>query len=357
MRERSGEFSLESSAFQAIDTDLTSFWATPPGDLTQWVVVELPARTRITRAGVAFQSSIPASAPVEIRFESSLDGLAFEPLGVLRLEASPARQMVDVEGREAAFVRATVSGSRGGTSTGSVASLQAEGEELEAWSARAVEGRWRINNLTADLRQNGNRFSGVVAMDPPMILDGGWDGRLGRFIWTRGPQFGYGVVAVNPAGRRLSGAFWHEKAIQLFLSASWFGERIGDATAEQPEPGAVDHFLDRFGRAPLYGLAFEGDEVDEERSASVLAYLAARTASGRGHLRLVAYELREPSADANMVRSKKRIESLRGVLERRGLAGRFELQAMGSDDPDAPVDNAMQRSIYSRVDLVAGGAP
>src|ERR1017187_5637537 len=85
---RSGEFSLEHSAFDALDDSVDTAWGSPPGDREQWMIVELPVKSMIRQVGIAFPpNALPATAPQLVRFELSSDGNSFSEIARLKIQS------------------------------------------------------------------------------------------------------------------------------------------------------------------------------------------------------------------------------------------------------------------------------
>jgi hypothetical protein len=255
---RTAEATLDASAAQLIDGDPASAWLSPGHDPEQSIVVALPSRSRIEQLGARRPASARAGVR-EVLVERSLDGVQFEPFTTLQLAASSDYQIATVPPAEAAYLRITTA-----QPTGSFAQLNsfvARGKAVEPLAPRTLDGCWSVNRITgASFEQHGNSVSGTIG---DLSLEGGTDGRAFHFVWTRGPQYGMAIVTLTPDSKRLTGIRWYEEAYPLFLGGSWFGERT-PCTAHvlpgkaAPREDVFQLFLKRFGRFPLYGLAFDG---------------------------------------------------------------------------------------------------
>lgn len=347
---RTGEFSLAASAVAAIDGDITSGWTVNNGDYPQTMTIALATRSRIERVGVATTARYNASITT-IDLESSIDGVTYTPLAHLDVKHEDGPQLTNVKPVDAVFIRATlVSGGAGGR----VASLFAFGREVAPPSPRSLAGCWTINGVPATLSQNGAHVFGTIETTPPTHIDGGFDGRLFRFMWTRGAAFGPAAISISPDSHQLSGHQWHEEAVPLFFAESWFGDR-NECTATIAYRGEVTQALfRRSGRAPLFGLAFDANgNIIERESVDTLA--ALRTLLMRNpslQARLVAHEFHAATPEKNRALANAKLASIEQSLMRNGMPkGRLGLIAAGSDEPrEIPVTDAM-RALYGSVDL------
>jgi hypothetical protein len=349
--DRSGELSFEHSVFDALDGDLNSFWAGPPGDPVQWMVVELPVRSRLTEVGLAFPSDdLPPVTPAWVAFELSSDGRTFHQVARLLPQKKHAVMVSQIPPTEARWVKMTVSAAQG-QPVFSVPELLAHGEELEPWKAPEVTGRWLLNGVEAAFQQKGNHVKGRVAMTPQMDLDGGWSGRIIRLNWVRGKQ--RGVACITIAGDHLMGMWWFEKAVKMFMGTPWFGERSGNATPAINEDIA-DRMLQVAGRRPLFELAFDdAGNILQEQSADGLARLKAAPGGAR-QIRLESFEHQAEDPASDLALSRKRLRALVGGFTACGAdCRRIDAAALGANDPEGLSDSDLQKAIYSRIDLVA----
>jgi hypothetical protein len=350
---RTGEATLANSALNAIDGDLTSAWVINVGDYPQTATIALATRSRIDRIGIATGGRQPFTIE-NVEFESSLDGIAFKPLGKLTPKRVEAPQIINVTPVEAKFVRATlVSGDRNGRA----AALFALGAELEPAKPVSIDGCWTINGVPATLAQRDAHVFGTIETTPTATeVDGGFDGRFFRFAWSRGASYGFAAISVSPDRRHLSGHHWHEEPIPLFFAESWFGERHECATTTALDHGVVTRALvKRLGRAPLYGLAFDANgNLIESASLDTLRTLRIFLLGLPPTLqvRVVAHEFHAATPEQNRAIANAKLATIEQWLLRNGVPKeRLSFLAAGSDDPrEVPVTDAM-RALYSSVDL------
>lgn len=350
--DRTGELSLSASTFAAIDSDIYSSWVSPPENPVQSVTIALGAPARIDRVGVDYASApLHPTAVRKMRFEASVDGKSFSPLVTQELSKDKVRQWIPVPPTEAAYLRATTDETFGDT-TSVVPEIIAAGTESAVWKRPAITGRWKLNNLDATFVEKAGQVFGNVGMNPPMILEGGWEGRILRFIWLRANnQWGYGLVTVTPDGKALNGTYWHESPISLFQGPAWFGQKsAGNATVTGD--GVLEGWLTKFRRAPLYALSFDGDDLDVAGSSPALDRIARIIAAHpAARFALAGYEVRETDPSRATVRAKRRVDSVLAALKARGVdVARLEPRVVGNDKSLAQIDD-MQRVIHSRIDL------
>jgi hypothetical protein len=318
---RTGEAFLGVAADAVIDGDPTTFWLNPPRDLPQSIVIALPARARIDRVGLR-TPKIEFTAN-HVQFETSLDGIAWRPLTNVTAAAKAAAQWFDVTPVEASWLRVTIVDGR--QPEVRLQSVLARGAELEPPRIGAIDGCWSLNGRPATFTQRGDRVLGVVSIgNEPMFLDGGGDGRVYRFVWIRGNDYGLALMTVSPDGKHLTALEWHEEAIPLFRGEPWFGERA-PCGALHPRQDVALALLRRVGRYSSFG----------------------------GHLpklgvpaRIIVHEFREATPEKNKQRAQREIERLRAA----GLND-VTFVAAGSDAPRQEPATEPMRLMYSAVDL------
>ncbi|MGK2857148.1 MAG: discoidin domain-containing protein [Thermoanaerobaculia bacterium] len=355
--DRSGELSFEASTLATIDGDSTTDWLSPPRDHQQWVIFELPARSRITRVGAS--TGAIAAVPrgiAKLRFEGSLDGTSFSELRTVEIERKKDDQTFEVPPTEVRFLRVTTLGNHGAADVTSVPTLHAKGEELEPAAPPNFSGRWQVYDWTVDFSQEGSTIYGVARTDPPMLFYGAVEGRVARLAWVRGPESGVAWFAVNPSSTRLSGIWWWIGPIQdPWFGEAWFGERLGDAPSfRTPIPQIADVHLRRSGKLPLYGLVFRPDgELDADASRSAIEFIAeALGAFPTYRVRLEVLECATPDESKNLAVSRERAAKLSAALTRAGLpADRLIIEPTSRTDRKT----LMHRLLFSRVEFSLAG--
>ncbi|HEX7191636.1 MAG TPA: discoidin domain-containing protein, partial [Thermoanaerobaculia bacterium] len=334
-----------------IDTANGTAWVTPADDTTQTVVLSLPARARIDRAGIV--STSVSSAARDVRFEFSLDGENFTQSVMLNAGLVEGEQSVGVTPPvEAQYVR--LSTLKGYSAHVLIREAVVNGSFLGQPAAGAIDGCWSINGQPATFHSEGATVTGYAGGTNDTTLDGGSDGRFYRFAWTRDKQYGLAALSVTPDGKHLAAIVWHEQAIDIeqFYADDWLGERGACPPAKEADVFAA--YLQRFGYFPLYALRFADDgALDDAASATALARVTKLiVANPQLSVRFVAHELTHPSPRENLAVAQKRIATLRDALSRRGVAvAKVEFIAMGEERPRRAGTNPLIRAMYSSVDL------
>jgi hypothetical protein len=322
---RTGETFLQVGADAAIDGDPATFWGNPPRDLPQSVVIGLAARARIERVGLRTPKRLAAN---HVQFEGSLDGATWRPIATIAAAQNDGPQWFNVPPAEASLLRVTMVDGRS-TPDVRLLSILVAGKELEPARAGSIDGCWSVNGSPAWFEQRGGRIAGVVTVGKePVYLDGGAAGRVYRFVWVRGNDYGLALITVSADGKHLTGLPWHEEAITMFRGESWFGERCA---AGAPHPAVRDDvplaLLRRVGRYSVFG--------------GFIPHLSIP-------MQIVVHEFREPTPEANKQRAQRIADALQQVLH---APPTVSFVAAGSDNPrQKPITEAM-RLMYSSVDI------
>lgn len=355
--ERSGELSYPASSLNVIDADNSTHWLSPPKDTTQWVVLELPALTRVRRVGTSTGPPFPHAHPVKtLRFEGSIDGTTFTELRTIEVEREKNDQLFDIPPADVRFLRVTTLANHDAADVTVVPTIHAVGEELEPVARPSFAGRWSVNGQTLDLSQEGDVLYGVVAMEPPMIFCGTIAGRVARLAWSRGNESGVAWLSVNRTSSRINGLWWWiDPTLDFVLGEPWIGERTGDARRfTVPLPPIADVHLRKVGRFPLYGLVFGPDgELDLEASASGIAFIGQALQafpSYKARLEIVACDswIEAKNLEAGRARAAK----LAAALERAGMPKeRIVVQARSRIDLASPI----KRLMFDQVEFSLAG--
>lgn len=347
---RTSELTLESSAIHAIDGSVMTAWSSPPASPGQELVFSLAAPSRITRVGVT-NPEADANSPSSVLFEVSSDGTRWRQVRKAASKGGNAPQLWDIAPADAQYIRVSTTGS----DTILLRSVHAIGTELRPAVARSLSGCWRINELPARFVQDGSTVTGIIATDPPTLLDGGTDGRVAQFMWTQGPMWGYAAISMTPDAAKLSGLEIHEEISTQQYGDGWFGDSIpcDGLTLQPPQPGALKPRAPR-DRWTMYGLVFDREDgVAIERSGAALDALVRRIAAEPSQrFRVVAHELRTGDPAENRRHTSARIASVRAALQLRGVdVSRIDFVSAGGDWSEPPIYTSLQRQMASRIDL------
>ena len=348
---RTAELTLDQSALRAIDGDPESAWISPPDDGTQQTIVfSLPSLTRIEKIGLRTPRA-PLFHVESVQMDASADGTNFAPLATLKFASVEGPQVFPVAPRDALYLRMTTLASG---KFARVDSVHAHGKSVQAMAQQPIDGCWSINGFDSQFSTDRGRVTGTIGGDHPISFDGGSDGAVYRFVWTSGPDWGFGAMTTAPDGKHLSGLRWYLEPINFSSAESWFGERCtgsaGRQVAGSPGNSTATQFLQREKRLPLYGLHFTpAGALDEAASAATLDLI---TKIGAQHYKLVSREFRMGSAEGNRKRSQERLDALRAALAKRGVdPSRFQWQAIGSDSPPRSIETEIQRALYGVIEL------
>lgn len=347
---RTAEATLNNSAMSMVDGEIATFWTPPPHDYPQSIVIALAAPSRIDRLGVRSLTGGAGYEANHLMFERSIDGVAWQPLAAMTSRRVSEGQWLDVAPSEAAYLRVTVPDSLNADRDARIQSLFARGTELSAPRNAPIDGCWSINGSEAIFSQRGTRATGVVAQGKqPIDLAGGTNGRIWRFNWIRGNDYGYTALTVSPDGKHLSALNWHEEAIPLFTALPWFGERRNCAPSVTIDvPIALLH---RAGRVSMFALQFdENGNLLADASREELQTMASIIRGVPVPLRIVAHEYRQPDAIRNRQVAEREIATVRQALAQLDLS-RVEFIAAGSDAPRQVPASDAARAIYSSVDV------
>jgi len=348
---RTAEITLDNSALRAIDGDPRSDWMTPGDDQAQTLTFSLGARSRIDEIGA---SSAPQAAAKNIRYESSLDGKTFTPLATQTLNRAWGDQLITVKPPvEANYIR--VSTLDGFHTFVDLRSVVAHGAEVAPPQPRSISGCWSINTFPAAIVESGSAAFGWLDQGERLWLDGGFDGRVWRFVFARGPQIGMIAFSMSPDNTRISGLKWFEDADPKKLSDSLFGER--QKCTIPPPKLSVDvlrTFLERHLWVPLYGLRFDdANQLVPAQSAFAVRELARLIHDVAPRpVRLVSRELRGADAKSDLAVSQARLESLRAELQRQKIdVSRVTFVAAGRESYHTAVWSEIMRTMQSGIEM------
>jgi hypothetical protein len=346
---RTGEAMLSTSAMSMIDGEVETFWTPPSHDYPQSFVIALAAPSRIDRVGFRSLTALHFEAN-HVTFERSLDGANWQPLAAMTTRHVSEAQWIDVAPVEAAYLRVTIPDTAYPDHDARVESLLAHGTELAAPKNAAIDGCWSISGGAAKFVQHGARVAGVVEQDKqPLFLAGGTNGRIWRFNWIRGNDYGYTLLTASPDGKHLTAMNWHEDAIPLFTAFPWFGDR-GDCAATPPHDDVPIALLHRVGRVSLFALQFDANgNLLADASRDELQSLIGIIRSVPVPLRIIAREFRQ-DPKRNKELAEREIASVRAALANVDLS-RVEFVAAGSDSPRQAPESDAARAIYSSVEV------
>ena len=352
---RTGEMNLESSALHAIDGLSFSSWSSSPAAPEQTLVFSLGAVSRIEQLGVTTASK--DQSPAKVRFAASSDGQSWRDVVTIE-PAGKGTTMKGVTPFEARYLRVeTLEPSQ---YYAVLTSVHAIGSEVRPPERHSFGGCWSINTFDATLVQNGARITGILGgVKQPTYVDGGIDGRVAKLMWIHGPMWGYAAATLTADGRNISAITFHEEPIFQNFGQAWIGSRCDENAprsnaANASSPLTPADYLRRIGRWTMAGIVFDQqDHLIEEPSVATLDAAAALiNAAPKQRFRIIAQEFRSNDANDNRRRTKARVDAVRAaLLTRRVDVSRIEFLGNGSERKDVEMPSAIQRMLWSRVDL------
>jgi hypothetical protein len=347
---RTGETMLPVSALNTIDGDIGTFWQTPPHDFPQSIVIALGAPSRIDRIGI--RSMEVGFEPKSVPFESSLDGTTWQPLATITPKKIELAQWLDVAPTTASYLRITIPAPAIAGHDVRLHSIYAHGSEIAPRSDPRIDGCWSVNGSAALFVQRGTRATGVLMRGAqPIFLEGGTTGRIWRFNWIHGNDFGLTALAVSADDKHFSGIEWHEEAIPLFRAMPWFGERTTCAPAVIRNDVELA-LLHRANHVALFGLQFDASgnlllDPSREELQSLLKIIRAAPP-----IDVVAHEFRQLDAQRNKEIAQHEIDSVKAALANLGAdMSRILFRAAGSDDPRHKPESEIAAALYSSVEV------
>jgi hypothetical protein len=345
---RTGESHLESSAVQAMDGMSNTSWSSPPATPQQTMVFAFGGDSRVEQLGVTTVTK--PQSPAQVRFAASSDGKSWRDVVTIDPE-DKGTTLKEVKPFEARYLRVETIEPHEYYAV--MTSVHAIGAELLPPERHSFDGCWTINTFPATLVQNGARITGVIGgPNGPTYVDGGIDGRVAKLMWLHGAMWGYAAATLTPDGNGLSAVTFHQDALVNNGGAAWIGERC--ATTNGATPPAPAEYLRRVGRWTMSGLIFDGEEhLIEEPSREVLdAAASLLQAEPAQRFRISAMEFRGNDPSESLRRTKARVDAVRAALLARHIdVARIEFLGRGSDGKGIEMPSAVQRMLWSRIDL------
>jgi hypothetical protein len=356
---RTAEAKPGNSAVHIIDSFPDSSWVTPPRNPQQSATIALAAPARISHVGITTRGvSVAELAVRKVKVELSNDGVAFHDAGVIATtEVTESTKLALPAPSEARFVRFSLLEGATPNRAAAIASVEVNGSYVQPPATPDMTGRWEMPGGSVVTKVEGSIISGraeIVESDP-MLFSGRVQNGVALFSWTRGPEVGFGALAVQ--GDTLNAVLWHEKPISFFIATSWVAERKGTAAVSgRDERGAVLQFLRTLGRYPAYPVAFGADGKPLELVTGHIDMLLSIVRANPQHPFIMSvmspFNIDE---NVNERASATRAAALRSVLEARGaLPKNLTIVSRGSHyDHDFP-SNELDRLLYDRFDLELG---
>ena len=171
-------------------------------------------------------------------------------------------------------------------------------------------------------------------------------------MWMHGPMWGYAAATLTPDGRNLSAITFYEEPLVDNVGQAWIGSRC--ETPNAVTPPAPAEYLRRVGHWTMSGIVFDGNDrlIDEPSRAVLDAATTLIQSASAERFRIVAQEFRSNDANENRRRTKARLDAVRDALSARGIdVSRIDFAARGSERKGVDMPSAIQRALWSRIDL------
>lgn len=332
---RTGELSLTMSVLNALDGESGTVWSMPPGDIHQTMTIALPVRSRIDQVGLSNGNLRFKERTVQrMRFEGSDDGKAFRLLQDIQVQKLAQHQLTRIDPVDVNYVRVSILSSFESKQAADVVGIEARGRELAPPVRGSPTGVWSLNGETARFTSVNSSFHGVIETSPPTYLEGGWDGRIIRFLWFRGKEYGLGFLSVDPQGLGLNAFRWYREPIPPFFAGPWFGEKTEKTAGEVPPPRVIETFLQRMGRVPVYQIEFN-DKNNLVAGADASPFRRALLLRPGGISVNLHEVCSDPTAIAPNERMKARARTLEAFLIKEGIDSSLIRFKTSCDPPKA----------------------
>lgn len=362
------EYRDDWSAQFLLDDDPTTGWAPPEGALGPHVaVVELAVP--VTVSALRFDTAhvdTDGSAVKQVRAELAVSPAGpWQALGEFTLADRMDGQRFPVSAASGRYLRLNVLSNHGHEAWMELMGVAVEGARLGVPGNASVTGAFSTPQYGVfRLEHLGGAASGCYEHDGGLIENGGFEGRVLRFIWTETngtdsvQQQGSALMVFTDEGDRFVGYWWEGDAIGR-PAGFWTGDRVasqpGNCEHWRPGGNSVAKALAQEGRARLYGILFDTDSaVIRADSAPVLAALVEAAGTDlEWKLRIEGHTDSTGGAAHNRELSQRRAEAVKAHLVAAGIE-ESRLAASGLGDLRPVADNASTagRSQNRRVEVV-----
>lgn len=344
--ERSGEFSLRYSAVFAVDGFADTSWWSPRGEQEQWMVLRLPAQSRVDRITLLQPNGRVGAKSVEIEAQSA-EGEWLD-IGSVDMTLDPGDRMLMPQQLETSMLRFTMRGS-GMHPVSALTEIVIDGVETGKRQPVEWAGEWALNQRTVTFAARGAMIVGSVPLRrTAMRLTGRPRNGFVPFAWSMGNATGYGAMSASATGE-LSGWWSWDEPRPWDFGESWFGRRRGSGgTVTFDRRRFALDFLDRRKPSPFFELVTPDGHLDRSAEAAEAVGVIRRivTANRDQQFRLIVWDLDEGAA------ARKRAQELDEWLNDGAELPNLEIGVAAGNMLELPPRNALSRAMYQRVDLV-----
>jgi outer membrane protein OmpA-like peptidoglycan-associated protein len=358
------EYSDGWSAFNMLDENPQTGWATPKGVTTNQVtVIELQEKTLLKRlefdiAGVDGPKRGAKDVDVEMSDTSATSG--FQKIASVTLRDAADRQQfpvsASVPGR---WVRLTAKDNQGSPDYIEIMDFRGYGTQLTHTPFPNVSGTYDTNYGKMHLLQQGTSVTGCYEHGGG-LLTGGVEGRIMRFTWTQdGNLRGPAVMVFSPDGNNLLGLWWNEGQ-ENAQGGLWKGPKVSTTVGACPNwkgvgtENQIANELEQFGRSRVYGINFDSDSdhIKDESKPTLDKIVAMLKAKPDWKLTIEGHTDSTSTAAHNQDLSERRAAAVKTYLVAAGIDGaRLSSAGFGATRPVAANDTALGRSQNRRVEL------
>lgn len=354
------------SAFNMLDENPHTGWATPKGVIANQVtVIELPEKTQLKRlefdiAGV--DGAKRGAKDVDVEMSDTGPESGFQKIASVTLKDGQDRQSFpvsfNVTGR---WVRLTAKDNQGSPDYIEIMDFRGYGTQLTHTPFLNVSGTYHTNYGNMHLLQQGTSVTGCYE-HAGGLLTGGVEGRIMRFAWTEaGSKGGPAVMVFSPDGNNLYGLWWNQGEDQTkSVGGTWNGPKLSTTVGTCPNwkgTGTEDQITDdlaKSGRSRIYGINFDSDSdhIKDESKPTLDKIVAMLKTKPDWKLTIEGHTDSTATTAYNQSLSERRAAAVKAYLVSAGIdSARLTSAGFGATRPVATNDTALGRSQNRRVEL------
>jgi outer membrane protein OmpA-like peptidoglycan-associated protein len=358
------EYSATWSAFQTLDEDPETGWASPQGDLTpKTIVIALPAKTQLDHlifdtAGIDGDGRGAKDITAEVSDAGPESG--FQKIADVTLADRQDGQAFAVTPAAGRWLRLTIRNNHGSPDYAELMEVRGTGRQLEQPPTMNVSGTWATDFGDFHVKQEGGSVSGCYEHKAG-LLTGDVEGRVIKFQWREddGGQ-GPAIMVVSQDGKNLFGLWWHEG--EKRPSGQWNGTRKSDEIGGCPHwagsaAGQLAKDLETAGRARVYGINFDvdSDVIRDDSKPTLEQIVDVLKKNPEWKMIVEGHTDSTASEEHNQQLSERRAAAVKSYLAGAGIdAARLTSAGFGATKPVGDNSTALGRAQNRRVELAKG---